>query len=289
MDIQYFLKKAYEKTIYKPYDTSRLLEVHPSQIPLCPHEFLYRYFSAKGQNTAHLDADLHLEMGHAVHEVFQQYFAESFGASMIGQYVCKVCGHVHSIGPHPIHCEQCGSDTIIYGETAINYKGVVGHIDCILRQGDEYAILDFKTTSLKYAKHKAEDLPFNYLCQITSYAYCLYKQYGIKASRLYMLFIPKEAPYIQNLTVWESPCTDAILKQARQSLLYQRQLKQEVLNLASTEEYLEKDYPKCGNPFCPACGRQAPKPPEKMVIDAFNAWEASDKLPIIQRVKLKGE
>lgn len=247
-----FLYKQGQK-LFRGYEfsspnKSRILELHPSELPFCGYRFMLTWLQYRGNIPCNFANALTLNTGTLFHEIIERYMAENC-EYLFGNWKCKKCGKEFFLQTKPEDC--CGE--LEYLEIPINYKNIVGHIDTILKVKDKYWIVDYKTTCKEKLPDKVKDPGMQYKMQILTYAYCLEKQYNIPIEGVSLFFFAKEAPSLENTTIYSRVFSEKDRKKIRKCLLRFLKMKQKVLNVKTYEEFLALDLPKCSNPYCSVC------------------------------------
>ena len=133
-------------------DPERLFNLRCSQLPYCPRSVIMHYLTMGVYQSMDMMMAYYVGVGHAVHNVMQNYMATT--GRLLADYVCRECGKKYPLS-HKSEC--CGFPTR-YEEVSINWKGIKGHIDAILKDSKgKYWIVDFKTCSIAGAKTKFRD------------------------------------------------------------------------------------------------------------------------------------
>lgn len=103
-----------------------------------------------------------------------------------------------------------------YVEKEINFAGLKGHIDCIIKLDDgRYWVADYKTTTKnKMSKGKLPEK--THLKQLPTYCYVLKKKYKLNVAGFSLLYISRDNPfeyleYTEEWTSkWDARCKDMI-------------------------------------------------------------------------------
>ena len=249
-DFNLALEKAKNRVLTYPASTSRLLEVHPSQIPICPTSFILD-FNTDLYYSKTLTSSLTLDCGTKVHEIMQDYL--SYDKTMFGNYVCPNCGIFFELTTGGKLCPDCHSP-LRYLEIPINYDGFSGHVDCIIKsKDDKYYLVDFKTTGSNTIDKKVKNTPFEYQLQTLSYAYLLWAQYKIRIREIAICYINRDNFNDIRMGYYKK-VTKENLKKIRKLLYQQKELKEFLLNCKSYKEFMENvGIQKCTNPYCKYC------------------------------------
>lgn len=252
------LAAAHQTTRCTSLNYDRLLNVHPSQLPICSTSFIKEWIESQTINgdclRQNLASMITLDVGTTIHHCMQTFMPLAT-SDMFGSWKCNNCGKVIEACKKPSKCPNCEHTQFSYEELAIHYKGFHGHIDTILEKDGKYAIVDYKTTSLLNLEKKAANPGLNYQLQIRSYALLCKLQYKMTVSDVYLVFIAKEAP--TKYTLYHESIDSKVLKETFDFLKYQRELKSKLLRVSTFEEFMELDPEPCGNQYCAACGSTA--------------------------------
>lgn len=185
-------------------------------------------------------------VGHAVHDVMQRYLALT--GKFVADYKCRgKCGKWHRFSTK----SKCCGVPCAYHEVNIDYKGIKGHIDAIMKIGDDYYIIDFKTTSLSGSKTKKTKPGEGYTRQIKAYAYLLWKQYGIRVKGVMLVFLPRDNP--RNVVIWEQAVTDKVMEETRLALKADRLLHKKTMRARTIDDFKELLERRCGGQYCEGC------------------------------------
>jgi len=89
----------------------------------------------------------------------------------------------------------CCKHPMGYVEKEIKYKGLVGHIDCIiLLPNGHFWVADYKTTTAR--KIMSKKLPHSaHLIQLPAYCYVLAKKYGMVIDGFSLLYLSRDNPF----------------------------------------------------------------------------------------------
>lgn len=238
------------QTIREKSDPARLYNLRCSQIPYCPRSVLLKWATTG----LHFDMDMamhfYVNVGHAVHNTMQTYLAQS--GQFLADYQCKVCKTWHRLS----HKFKCCGVPCDYHELSINYKGILGHIDGVVKINGRYYIIDFKTTSLAGSVKKMSKPGVGYIRQITAYAYLIEKQYGIKVAGVMLVFIPRDNP--NRPVIWEQEVTEASLEKTRKALKADRSLHKRTMAAKTVPEFKDLATNYCGGEYCDACKMPTP-------------------------------
>lgn len=187
----------------------------------------------------------YVSVGHAVHDVMQKYLSQS--GKFLADYHCRECNKRYPLS-HTYEC--CGFPTD-YHEVSIDYKGVKGHIDGIVKIKNDYYIVDYKTLSLQTREQKSRKPPKNYVRQITAYAYLLWKQHNIKVAGVMLVFIPRDNP--RKPAIWEFRLKDSDFSDIRKSIVMDLNLHRKTMLARTIEEMTPLLKVNCGTDYCNAC------------------------------------
>lgn len=204
----------------------RIPSFRASSLPYCPIFFLREMAdSLERVEPEDYSKMFYTGIGTAVHEALQGYAPELHGNTFCGQWQCSrklevvegdgkvtVSRCTHStkgitsqsemdIGTCP-HGKTGCRKYFGYKEVDIDFHGLSGHVDGIVRRGDSYWIVDFKTTGSKLFGPDADgviDRGFypsqKYLVQIETYCALLEKIYGIDIEGYSICYINRETTF----------------------------------------------------------------------------------------------
>lgn len=249
------IKDAYNVTLYSKASISRILDVHPSELPICPTAYMLRYLgiASKLVNKSDLRSTITLGIGTYVHRCMQDFLPHTMKSRMIGDWTCNKCHKTYIAREKLDACENCGCKDFTYDEIAINYKGFAGHIDTVYKYEDSVAIVDYKTATLSNYLVKAQNPGINYQMQIRAYALLLKLQYGIKVTDAFLVFIAKEKPGPNTFALYHEEITKAKLHDTFEFLSAQRLLKRQLVSLKTYDEFMSILPEPCSNEYCEAC------------------------------------
>lgn len=233
------------QTIIERSDPARLYNLRCSAIPYCPRSVLFKWATTGLAFEMEMTMAYYVGVGHAVHDVAQRYLALS--GDLLADYRCKVCKKWHRLS----HKHTCCGVPCEYHELTIDYKGIVGHIDAVVKIRGHYYIVDFKTTSINGSYKKQTQPGSSYKAQITAYAYLLQKQYGIRVKGVILAFIPRDNPH--RLVTWEAPVTDALLEKTRRALKADKRLHRLTMKAKTMDDFKELLEVFCDDAYCDAC------------------------------------
>lgn len=278
------LKQAFNSILLtKSASVSRLLKVHPSEIPICPTRFIYSWIAEQHNLlvSSTLRDAITLNIGTTVHKCIQTFLPIDAGSRMLGDWTCSKCRKRYHATAKPDSCSRCGSSDFLYDELEIDYKGFAGHIDTVYKTEEGNAIVDYKTATLSTYKEKALNPGINYQLQIRAYALLLKLQYDIICKDAFLVFLAKEKPSSNTFELYHEHITKDVLKETFLILQHQRQLKKQLIHLKTFDEFLALDPEPCGNPFCPTC-----KDHQHYLEIIKQAWDPN-LFPIIDYIKEK--
>ena len=227
-------------------DIDRIIHLRCSQLPFCPTSLVLEYKLKGLFRGMDLMGSYFTSVGTAVHEVMQRYLCLS--GRFLADYVCHECGTVHHLSTKH---ECCGFDTH-YHEVQIDFLGIKGHIDGIFqdRNGDWW-ILDFKTCSVSGAAKKKTSPGVGYIEQVESYAYLLYRQYGIQVKGTMLVFLPRDNP--RSPVVWTQPVDMGKFKVIHARLKHYRALHKQALAAVTARDVWALTKHRCTNQYCRYC------------------------------------
>lgn len=201
-------------------------ELHPSSFPFCGLREAYERFLREDDPVIRQDfgSDYYLNAGTVTHSAFQRWFGRR--GKLIGKWECQVCGNVREFGPKPASC-KCGSTEMIYHELGAKEGRLSWHTDGIFKYGDEYWVVDLKTSSM-FAIQKAldlrkqgkkSDLPYvKNVFQIETYTVLIERKYNIKITGWILAYVPRDKP---NQSYWIYT-TGKVLTDDRRGELWER-------------------------------------------------------------------
>lgn len=177
-------------------------EWHPSSGPYCGLRDAYeRYIRGEDPEIEQdFSSDYYLNVGTVTHDAVQTWLGKS--GKIIGKWRCEDCGNTRSFGPYPGKC-KCGSIRIKYEELGGNDGVISWHTDGLFKYGDEYWLVDYKTSSM-FAIQKAidlrkqgkkTDLPYKKnVVQIENYTVLVERRYNIKITGWLLVYLPRDNP-----------------------------------------------------------------------------------------------
>lgn len=223
--------KLYERAMDNEYKSTegRRPEYRPSSFPLC--SILTYMKLIKGASLGYFEeertaaGDYFTSVGTTAHENIQ--FHMGFSGKIFGDWKClnrKSCkkgkraltlydrdgnvvreGKLTRKNTVKHRCPECGRP-MEYVEKEINYKGLKGHIDCIIRLPDgTYWVADYKTCTK--TKLNSGKLPQKaHLKQLPAYCYVLKKKYKMKIAGFSLLYFSRDNPfeYYEHAEQWNS-------------------------------------------------------------------------------------
>ena len=228
-------------------DASRIKFLRPSQLPFCPVGFYVSHATQGMVSTLNMLGAYYTSVGTTVHEVVQKYISPS--GRFLADWQCRQCGKRHRLTTK----SECCDFTMDYHEVQINHKGVVGHIDAIFQDAQgRYWILDFKTCTVSGSGYKQKSPGATYREQVETYAYMLYKQYGIKVEGVMLMFIPRDDP--TKPTVWVKLVDAKDFKRIGARIKAYKQMHKEALNAETLSEALAlAEWGRCKGDWCKTC------------------------------------
>ena len=244
---------AKQEVLFQSVDISRILEVHPSQIPICPTSFILNFEPGiKLTRSRKMISDSILNTGTTIHRVVQDFLGQSPNA--FGNFVCRECGDSFQLTTAEECHHSCG-EPLFYEEVPINYKGFAGHVDFMVKIKDEIWLVDFKTSSSSSIGKKVKDTPSNYDLQTLAYALLLRLQYKIKVKGRAIAYISRDNPSVMKIGGCKV-ITTKDLKYIHGLLLEQRELLNFLLDCRSYDEFMDNvGIQRCCNPYCSICGK----------------------------------
>jgi hypothetical protein len=212
--------EMYEKTMDTEIvtDYGRGPEYRPSSFPGCPIHHLMRFAAGahlgffRGRMTA--SGGYFTSVGTAAHENIQYYIGQT--GKVWGDWKCKnpTCQKRHDAQDLFDEQGKCWRKGILtrknttnnkcpkckhpmeYVEKCINYNGLKGHIDAIVKlAGGGWWVADYKTCTKNKLKKKSE-LPHKaHLKQIPTYCYVLEKKYKMPIKGFSVLYLSRDNPF----------------------------------------------------------------------------------------------
>lgn len=215
-----FFGELYETTMNSEITTSygRAKAFRPSSLPLC--SILVYMDLVKGASLGYFESIMSASGGYftsvgtAAHTNIQYYIGNS--GKVWGDWKCITPGCKHANDARDLYDEKgklyrkgklTAKNTVKnkcplcihpmeYVEKEIRYKGLVGHIDCIVYLGKgRYWVADYKTsTKIKLA---SGNLPHKgHLVQLPAYCYVLEKKYKMKIEGFSLLYLSRDNPFM---------------------------------------------------------------------------------------------
>ena len=236
-------------------NVSRLLDVHPSQLPICPTSYILG-FNKDLVATFPCVAQMIVDEGSAIHEVIQDHLGINKRA--FGNWVCPECGQFFQLQRGQRKCPNCDK-WLKYQEVPVNYKGFAGHVDFICNMGTlkkpQYWLVDFKTTSMFSMESKVKTTPMSYDLQTKAYCLLLRLQYGIHIKGRAICYINRDNPAVFKIGGIEL-ITKQTLKDISSLLKSQRELLDFLLDCTSYKEFMQGiGIQRCSNPYCKYCSK----------------------------------
>lgn len=204
-------------------------EYRPSSFPTCSILTMLRL--AKGAHLGYYEGSMttsggyFTSVGTAAHENIQYYIGQS--GKVWGDWKCKNphCQKRHDAQDLFDEQGKCWRKGILtrkntvnnkcpecfhpmeYVEKEIKYKGLKGHIDCIVKlDGGGWWVADYKTTT-KYQINTKGLLPHKaHLKQIPTYCYVLKKKYKMDVKGFSLLYLSRDNPFefLEYAEFWSS-------------------------------------------------------------------------------------
>lgn len=239
--------RAQDEFVASKRDASRIKFLRPSQLPFCPTGFFISHATQGMVSTLNMLGAYFTSVGSTVHEVVQRYLSPS--GRFLADWRCRQCGKTRKLSTD----SECCDFTMDYNEVLINYKGVVGHIDAIFQDAHgKYWILDFKTCTVSGSSYKQKSPGAAYREQVETYAYLLWKQYGIRVEGVMLMFIPRDNPVTP--TVWVKLLDKADFKRIGATIKQYKVMHREALNAQTLEEALAlASWGRCKGDWCKTC------------------------------------
>lgn len=292
-----FFGQLYEDTMNKVVTTSygRAPAFRPSSLPLC--SILTYMKLVKGASLGYFEQEMSASGGYftsvgtAAHENIQYYIGTS--GKVWGDWSCITPGCKHanaardlydengkiyrkgkSTAKNTVHnvCTLC-KHPMRYDEKEIRYKGLVGHIDCIiLMPNGRFWIADYKTsTKIKLMSGK---LPHKgHLIQLPAYCYVLKKRYKMDVAGFSLLYLSRDNPFLffEHSEEW----TDKWDKRSGNALK-----REKIKYVAGVKSFVRKDHH--------SAVREKPCSSRKYYDDEVNYYEPCPMLSVcFNRAKLE--
>lgn len=277
-DFKQALNEAHEILLYSDKDIGRMINLRCSQLPFCPTSLLLNTQNQGMVQSQDLMGAYYTSVGHVVHSAFQSYLAKT--GKFIADYYCKPCKKWHRTTTYK-ECKKCGGPTE-YHELLISYKGIVGHIDAVFKdRNGKYWIVDFKTCSLANSDAKTLNPGPEYQEQIESYAYLLWKQYGILVEGVMLCFIPRDNP--KQAKFYTQEVDKRKLKEIRNRLQNYKRLHKLAMKASTAKDVwaIAKTY-RCPKPYCKYCSLSD----ESLKVQIKRAFKRPLILPL-EKLKLE--
>lgn len=243
-----------EMIVVSKRDPSRLKSLRCSSLPFCPHAFFVEVARSLRHNHLDMAGLYYTSVGTTVHEVMQTALPQ-YSKNIVGNWLCRECGNLEFFKSQP----QCCDFSMEYVEIDINYKGVVGHVDCLFKVPGGYYVVDFKTCSLNNSKEKEKDPGDAYKEQLLAYAYLLRKQYKLEIKGIMNLFIPRDNP--AKAVAWSQRIGKHDLLNIKEKLKRYKAAHKTALSVNSVKAAMKMwdTFGNCGNRNCKACTSHDPK------------------------------
>lgn len=253
-------------------DASRIKFLRPSQLPFCAAGFYINHAQLGMVSTMDFMGEFYTKVGTAVHEVMQKFLSPS--GKFLADWHCRICGRKRKTSTR----SECCDFTMDYHELLIDYKGVVGHIDAVFKdKKGRYWILDFKTCSVSGAPYKQKRPGAAYIEQVETYAYMLWKQYGIRVEGVMLMFIPRDNP--TSPTVWVDVLDKLDFKRVGKRIKTYKRMHRDALRAETLKDALAlADYGKCKNEWCRVC--KSPDSLKTQLKRAYKRGKAKGHLPL---------
>lgn len=214
--------RLYETTMEQSITTQygRGPEYRPSSFPVCSILTMLRL--ARGAHLGHFETAMttsggfFTSVGTAAHENIQYYIGQS--GKVWGDWKCRNprCQKRHDAqdlfneqgecwrkgkltrkNTTNNKCPKC-AHPMEYVEKCINYKGLKGHIDCIVKlEGGGWWVADYKTSTKFQITNARSKLPHKaHLKQIPTYCYVLQKKYKMQIKGFSILYLSRDNPFM---------------------------------------------------------------------------------------------
>lgn len=212
----------YAKTMEMDIITTngRMPECRPSGFPIC--SVLSFLKMVKGAHYGYYESKMSASGGYftsvgtAAHENIQYYIGET--GKVWGDWSCRnpTCTKMHDArdlfnekgemiragkttreSTTNNKCPKC-KHPMDYVEKQINYKGIKGHVDCIVKLASGgWWVADYKTSTQNKIKKGSSQLPVkDHMIQVPTYCIALEKQYKIKVDGFSLLYLSRDNPFI---------------------------------------------------------------------------------------------
>ena len=279
---------AQDELLFRPSELTRLLEVHPSQIPICPASFILGITPGDTQyRTRKMISDCILNTGTVIHRVVQDFLGMNTEA--FGNFVCPVCGEMFSLTTGKECPNGCGVP-LCYQEVGISYKGFAGHVDFMIKHDNEIWLIDFKTSSQFSIDDKVKNTPVNYDLQTSAYALLLRLQYGLKIKGRAIAYISRDNPSVMKLGGCKVFSKQDLLD-TRDLLRDQKELLNFILDCKSFDEFMDSvGIQRCTNPYCSCCNKSYTNEDiEKLLKSKFSSFNGKSIRELILKQGVKNE
>lgn len=275
--------------------TGRAPEFRPSAFPIC--SILTYVKLIKGCSSGYWEreksfaGDFFTSIGTQAHSVTQYHIGDS--GQIWGNWKCinpqcaKSNDKITRTKTTNNKCPACQT-SMEYVEIEIKYKGLTGHIDCIIYLGNNmYWVGDYKTTT-KYKLDSGKLPEKQHLLQIPAYVWVLRTKYKMNVVGFSLLYLSRDNPFkfIEKPFKWNDKWQHDIgkmIKRQRQAYqaaltsLFNQDHKQAVEHkLCSSREYYDKHvnyYTPC--PLLDVCF--SPKRLRKELIELEEEYSYSKK------------
>lgn len=189
-------------------DVKRLLYLRPSgfRFNYCQLRTFFACREALHGSTHELmdfSKSFFTKVGTTTHDVWQEAMYRA-GVECLYDWVCERCQTRYRMRPSIKGCSTCRKEGVKTKpkfrreEVEIDYLGVLGHIDVILKlqdeNGDYYIVVDLKSTSAAGLSKKKNDPGEDYLAQIQTYTRVLLDQ-GWPVRGWALAFFTRDNPY----------------------------------------------------------------------------------------------
>jgi hypothetical protein len=202
--------KLYQEAIDTSYKvpTGRAPELRPSAFPMCSIltwiKLVKRAHLGYWEREKSFAGDFFTSIGTQAHSITQYHIGDSgkiWGNWRCINPKCKEGSHClanpeHVSTKHTTHnkCKIC-KHSMEYVEIEVTYKGIKGHIDCIIYLGNKkYWVGDYKTTTRR--KIDSGKLPeIQHLMQVPAYVYILRTEYKMDVVGFSLLYLSRDNPF----------------------------------------------------------------------------------------------
>ena len=194
--------------------------LRPSSLPACSIIALGKLldYRLSGKESRNYMSDFFMDVGTQVHSVLDKWCAHSDGPKVWGDWKCSnnECRNIWGISydkgsADDSTCHLCQSKGV-YQEVEIKYRGMKGHMDCVLITNKGVVVVDYKTAS----SYKASQNRFyamgspHYPLQLFAYTYMLDRVYGKYFKEKYgkdvigcgLLFVSRDNPSKYKIFSW---------------------------------------------------------------------------------------